>query len=130
MVLLTSQRLGTGNVAKVRCTALEGGAKSKKVFTAPAALPAADDAAVAAATAVSSGGGGAAAAGGAGLATTVAGGFAYVSGAVGTKDGASTIHAGRSTGVAPRGLLHEGRSTEFAPQGCRRSFFILTCAQH
>ena len=29
----------------------------------------------------------------------------------------SALHAGRSTGAAPRGSLHEGRSTGVAPRG-------------
>ena len=37
----------------------------------------------------------------------------------------SALHAGRSTGAAPRGSLHEGRST-----GGSQIFFILTCAQY
>ena len=40
-------------------------------------------------------------------------------------DGTSALHAGRSTGVAPRGPLHGGRSTgstRAAPRGGRRSF--------
>ena len=40
-------------------------------------------------------------------------------------DGPSALHAGRSTGAAPRGSLHEGRST-----GRSQIFFILTCAQY
>ena len=45
--------------------------------------------------------------------------------ATGDGDGPSVLHAGRSTGVAPRGPLHGGRST-----GGSQIFFILTCAQY
>ena len=81
--------LGAGNplpgaadaAAKVRCTALEGGASSKKVYTAPPS-----DAGSAAP--------------GAGLATTVAGGFAYVSGAVGAEDGTDAFNSIEASLVA------------------------------
>ena len=50
-------------------------------------------------------------------------------------DSTSVLHAGRSTGVAPRGPLYGGRSTRAAPRGSlhvggSQIFFIMTCGQY
>jgi len=88
--------LGAGAAAKVRCTALMGGAGSKKVFTAPH-VDAAVSTTVAMVTPATGSPAAAAANVGAlsssGLSTTVVGGFAYVSGAAGIKSDGTDVFA-------------------------------------
>lgn len=88
--------LGAGAAAKVRCTALVGGAESKKVFTAPH-VDAAVSTTVAMVTPATGSPAAAAANVGAlsssGLSTTVVGGFAYVSGAAGIKSDGTDVFA-------------------------------------